>query len=196
MRKLVLQMQTSVDGYVSAADSDLAWQVWDWTERWPWDKALKADFNALLDPIDCILLSRKMAEEGYIDHWAHASRRFPADQNYAFAKKIVDAQKVILTNKLASAHWDRTEIARGGLVPEVNALKRKRGRTIVCFGGVGFASALVREGLVDELQLFVNPIAVSDGRSIFSDARGGMRLRLLASTAYACGIVVNRYQPC
>jgi hypothetical protein len=37
MRKLVLQMQISVDGCVSAADGDLAWQVWDWSERWPVD---------------------------------------------------------------------------------------------------------------------------------------------------------------
>jgi hypothetical protein len=37
MRKLILQMQISVDGFVSAANRDLQWQLWNWGEQWPWD---------------------------------------------------------------------------------------------------------------------------------------------------------------
>jgi dihydrofolate reductase len=80
------------------------------------------------------------------------------------------------------------------MVDGVNALKRGPGRNIIAFGGVGFASSLVAAGLVDEFQLFVNPTAVGDGRSIFEDARSkGLKLHLIGSTSYACGIAVNRY---
>ena len=193
MRKLILQMQMSVDGYVAAANTNLVWQVWDWGDQRTWDDKLSDDFNAVFDSIDCILLSRKMME-GFLDHWAQAAKKFHADPRYAFAQKIVDTNKVVLSNKLDASRWDRTVVAKGGLVEEVNALKRQPGQGIIAFGGVGFASSLVAEGLVDEFQFFVNPTAVADGRSIFSN-RDGTKLRLIQSNSYDCGIVINRYAP-
>jgi dihydrofolate reductase len=196
MRKLILQMQMSVDGHVAAANPELGWQVWNWGEDWTWDDRLKKDFNAVFESIDCILLSRKMAEEGYIDHWGRVAQNRPADPHYAFARKIVEARKVVLTRKLKTSKWDRTEIVHGSMTEEVNALKRRPGRDIIVFGGVGFASSLVAAGLVDEFQFFVNPMAVGGGRSIFGDSRAGMKLELIGSASYDCGIVVSRYAPC
>ena len=79
MRRLVLQMQMSVDGYVAAADPDLVWQVWDWGDHWIWDDQLADDFNAVFRSIDCILLSRKIAQEGFLDHWTAAAKKFPLE---------------------------------------------------------------------------------------------------------------------
>jgi len=195
MRKLILQMQMSVDGYVSPANGDLDWQVWGWGDRWAWDDELKARFNAVFEGIDTILLSRKIVEEGYLDHWGRAAKNHPANPQYAFAQKVVDAQKVVLTGKLETSRWERTVIAHGRMADEVNALKRQGGKDIIAIGGVGFASSLVAEGLVDEFQFFVNPTAVGGGRSVFHDQRKGHKLRLLESTSYECGVVVNRYAP-
>jgi len=194
MRKLILQMQTSVDGYVAAANSNFVWQVWDWKDDYTWDDKLAIDFNAVFDSIDCILLSRKMMEGGYLDHWTQAAKKFPADPRYAFAQKIVDTNKVVLTNKLDNSKWDRTALATGSLVDEIDALKQQPGQDVIAFGGVGFASSLVAEGLVDEFQFFVNPTAVAAGRSIFRN-RDGTKLRLIRSNSYDCGIVLNRYAP-
>jgi dihydrofolate reductase len=189
-------MQMSVDGYVSPANGGLDWQVWGWGDRWAWDDKLKAYFNTVFEGIDTILLSRKIVEEGYLDHWGGAAKNHPADPHYAFAQKVVDAQKVVLTNKLKASRWERTVIARGSMVDEVNALKQQGGKDIIVIGGVGFASSLVTEGLVDEFQFFVNPTAVGGGRSVFHDQRHGHKLQLLQSTAYESGVVVNRYAPC
>ena len=71
-------------------------------------------------------------------------------------------------------------------------LKTKSGGDTMCVGGVRLATALLAQSLVDELQLFVNPTAVRGGRSIFDNV---LRLRLAASKAYDCGVVVNRYAP-
>jgi dihydrofolate reductase len=194
MNKLILQMQMSVDGCMSS-DTDIPWQVWDFSDRWTWDERLQRQFNAGFDTIGCILLSRKMAEEGYLDHWRRIASDHADDPRYAFARKIGQVRKVVLTDKLRASRWEGTELARGGLAEEVNALKREGGGDVICFGGVGFASALVAAGLVDEYQLFVNPAAVGAGRSIFAAQPDGMQLRLLQSTGYDCGVVVNRYAP-
>jgi dihydrofolate reductase len=194
-RRLVLQMQVSLDGYMSADDGLLDWQVWDWGEQWTWDAELRRDFNAVFDTVDCILLSRKMAEEGYLTHWQSAAQRGAGRSEWEFARRVVNVQKVIASRTLRSSRWDRTTIMRGDLARELAAMKMRSGADIIAFGGLGLASSLVEARLVDEFQFFINPTAVGRGKSIFSDVRDGVRLRLLQSKSYACGIVVNRYAP-
>jgi dihydrofolate reductase len=195
VRKLIVQMQMSVDGYVSSANTQLSWQVWNWSDDWTWDDALKDEFNRIFASAGGIVLSRPMIEEGYLGHWSRTATRFPADPNYAFAQRIVELPKFVVTDKLDVSHWERTTIARGGLAPAVQALKQQRGGDLITFGGTGFVSALIAAGLVDEFQFFVNPAAVGSGGSLFRDTQHGTKLRLLRSDSYACGIVVNRYVP-
>lgn len=189
MRKLVLQMQTSVDGRVASDDGD-SWQVWGWGAEWPWDETLKRDFNATLATVGCILLSRPMIEQGYLDHWKRMAKVLQADPNGSFARRIGEVNKVVLSDSLAASRWPCTTIARGPLAEAVRALKQKGAGDIICFGGVSFASALVAAGVVDEYQFYVNPTAVGGGGSIFSRKTP---LRLIGSTSYDCGIVVSRY---
>jgi dihydrofolate reductase len=188
-------MQMSVDGYVSSAHAELSWQVWNWGDDWTWDDALKNEFNRIFASVGGIVLSRPMIEEGYLGHWSRTATRFPADPNYAFAQRVVDLPKFVVTDKLDASQWERTTIVRGGLVPAVRALKQQSGGDLITFGGTGFVTALITEGLVDEFQFFVNPTAVGGGGSLFHDTRQGMKLRLIRSDSYACGIVVNRYVP-
>lgn len=192
MSRLILQMQMSVDGYMSA-DTEIDWQVWDWSDPWTWDKRLKRRFNEVFETIDCVLISRNMAEQGYWDHWEWIARDHAREPDYAFARKVTQSRMVVLTDKLQSPRWERTVPAGGGMVEEVNALKGRIEGAIIVFGGAGFASALVAGGLVDEFQLFVNPAAVGAGHSIFGQLPDG--LQLLDSASYDCGIVVNRYAP-
>ena len=195
MRRLILQMQTSVDGFVSAYGAEMQWQVWNWGPEWSWDARLRQDFNATFEQIDTILLSRKMAEEGYLDHWARTAEQHRGEPDWAFASRIGQVGKVVVTGKLSQARWPRTRIAAGPLAAEVTALKGQVGKDILCFGGTGFASALIENRLVDEVQLYVNPAAVGTGGTIFDSAVGGLLLDRVGSKAYDCGIVVNRYQP-
>lgn len=193
MKKLILQMQMSVDGFVGA-NGDHPWQLWEWGDDISWDEELKQDFNAVFSGIDTILLSRKMAEEGYLSHWGNAAKKYPGDPFYAFAQRIVEASKVVLSDRLKASRWERTTVASGDQPREVEALKAGEGADMAVFGGAGFASSLIAAGLVDEFQLFINPAVLGTGRRIFD--QGGFRnLRLLGSKAYACGMVVNRYAP-
>jgi dihydrofolate reductase len=189
MRKLVLQMQTSIDGRVSSGGGD-SWQVWGWGADWPWDTSLKRDFNATLTAVGCILLSRPMVEQGYLDHWMRMAKVLQADPHGSFAQRIGEVEKVVLSDTLTASRWPRTTVARGPLAEAVGALKRVGAGDIICFGGVGFASALVAAGVVDEYQFYVNPTAVGSGKSIF---RTTTPLRLISSTSYDCGIIVSRY---
>ncbi len=192
MATLTLQMQMSVDGKVAAADPDLDWLLWDWVPPSPWDPGLLATFNETLDPIDHVLLSRPMVEGGYVDHWTTVAREHGGDPDYAFAERITMAQKVVVTDQELHGTWARTSTRGGGLDAAVRSVKDESDGGVVAFGGTSFATALLELGLVDELQLYVNPTAAGQGSTIFS---AGMRFALLKALTYDCGIVVMRYVP-
>jgi dihydrofolate reductase len=197
MRKLILQMQMSVDGFCSDADSGLGWLVWDWSDKWTWDEGLKRDFNAIFASVGCILLSRKMAEEGYLGHWGRMAEKHAGERDFAFAERILATEKAIVSRKLKESVWEKTKVIPGGIAKAVAGLKDERGEggDIIVFGGVGFASALVSAGLVDEFQFFVNPCVLGKGYSIFGKMRSRLGLRLVRSDSYRCGVVLNRYVP-
>jgi dihydrofolate reductase len=196
MSRLIVQMQTSADGYVEAADPAVRWQIWDWGPHCPWDDELKRDFNQTLRAVDRILLSRKMVEDGYLDHWARTAASHPDEPDYAFAGRIGDAEKIVFSTAGGGPlRWPRTRWAAGGLAATIARLKGGPGADMIAFGGTGFAAALASAGVVDEYQLYVNPTAVGRGESLFRSVAGGLRLTLVRSGSYACGMVVNTYTP-
>lgn len=192
MRPLIVQMQISVDGRV--ASSGPPWTLWNfgWNGAWNWDDELKRRFNAGFERCDAIVLSRPMAEEGYIDHWTRAGQQ-RGEPEFDFARRIAALEKIVVSQRIERAPWPRTRIARGELVSAVTAIKAEPGRGLLCFGGTGFVAALTTAGLVDEFELYLNPAAAGGGDSIFPG--NGLALELLDSQAYACGMVVNRYRP-
>jgi dihydrofolate reductase len=195
MRKLILQMQISADGYVGRAGEGPGWQVWNWGPECPWDAPLKARFNAVFRDVDTILLSRKILESGYLDHWSKCARDCGDNPGFAFARRIVDARKVAFSKTLQNTRWKGVELARRPLVEEVNILKAEPGRDLIAFGGAGFASALIADDLVDEYQFYVNPVALGEGLSIFKERGIDSNLELREAEGFACGIVVICYRP-
>lgn len=165
---MILQMQMSVDGYLGRKDEGPDWQVWDWGKDCTWDEKLIREFNRFFENVDCILLGRNIIEGGYLDHWTEMAKLYPAQTEFAFAQKVLDARKIVFLRTLTGSKWPRTEIAKLPLADEVRKLKAESGKTIVAFGGVGLATSLIESNVVDELQFYVNPVAMCDGLTIFN----------------------------
>ena len=184
MRKLKLQMQITVDGFVAGPQGQLDWMTWDM------DEALISFITRLTDTSDTILLGRKMTE-GFIKYWEQVLTQ-PDSPEYSFAQKMVGIPKVVFSKTLAKVDGQNVRVENGPIVDAVTRLKNEEGKDIVVYGGATFVSSLIENGLIDELNLFVNPVAIGEGLQIFGARRP---LKLTASTAYASGIVVNRYEP-
>jgi dihydrofolate reductase len=193
MRNLILQMQTSIDGFVARTDGDLNWLVWNFSDNWTWDTGLQTEFNHIFTAIDGIVLSGDMGAGGYIDHWTGMANDHRNDPQFAFAQKIADVPKSIFSNTLKTPHRENTSIISGDLTEKINALKGQDGKGLITFGGASFAASLRRSGLVDELQLFVNPVVLGSGISIFQGIPN-LKPELLGGKGYACGISVLKYR--
>ena len=184
MRKLKLQVQVTADGFVAGPEGQLDWMTWEMDEK------LKALISGLADTSDTLLLGRKMTG-GFIKYWEHASTQ-PESPDYLFARKMVDIPKIVFSKTLDHVDGQNVRVENGELSEAVNHLKRAPGKDIIVYGGATLVSSLIENGLIDELNLFVNPVAIGNGMRIFKDRRP---LTLMASVAYPCGIVVNTYKP-
>lgn len=184
-RKLKLQVQISVDGFIAGENGEMDWMTWNWGDD------IKNYVKELTDSMDTIILGRKLAE-GFIPHWL-AIAEDPKNPEYEFGKQMTDPHKVIFTKTLDNVEWKTTELAKGNLVEEINRLKSQNGKDIIVYGGAEFVSNLIKEGLIDELHLFVNPAAIGKGMSIFNKLDQKQDLILFHSQAFDCGINVLSY---
>ena len=187
MRKLKLQMQMTIDGFVAGSNGELDWMAFDMD-----DKKSIAFLNTLTDSSDTILMGRRMTE-GFVNYWTSVLEN-PESPEYEFAKKMVDTSKVVFTKTLDESPWANTVLAKGDIVEEVNRLKNQTGKDIIVYGGADFVSSLIKENLIDEYIFFINPTAIGRGMTIFGKLEDkGSSLKLNSSQSYNCGIVVNTY---
>ncbi len=186
MRKLKLQVQITIDGYIAGPEGQLDWMTWNW------DQKLVENTEKLTDPVTTILLGRKMAD-GFISHWAKV-KADPQSPEHSAGVKFTDTHKVVFSKTMDSSIWPNTDLAKGDLAAEVNRLKSEDGGDIIVYGGTGFVSSLIRENLIDEYHLFVNPVILGSGMRIFDKADSRQKLRSAGSTSFDCGITVLQYR--
>jgi dihydrofolate reductase len=161
---------------------------------WNWDDELKKYTADLTYSFDTIILGRKMTD-GFISHWTNIVENQPDSPEYDSAKIFVDTPKVVFTKTLDESEWENTTLAKGDIVDEVKKLKNQKGKDIIVYGGVNFVSSLIKNNLIDEYHLFINPAAIGKGLELFKEVDSKISLKLVKSTSFDCGIVVNQYQP-
>ena len=184
MRKLKLQMQITVDGFVAGSEGQL-----DWMNPIT-DEKLNAFINHLTDTSDTILLGRKMTA-GFVQYWEQVITQ-PSSPEYSFAQKMVSTPKVVFSKTVDRVDGQNVQVEKGSIVEAVNQLKHQAGKDIIVYGGATFVSSLIENGLIDELNLFVHPVAIGTGMRVFG---GRTALKLTDSVAYANGVVVSIYEP-
>ena len=192
MRKVKLQMQMTINGYVAQPNGENDWMTWN-----P-DDELIAFMNSLIDSSDTLLLGRKLVTDGFIKYWENALEKNP---DTPFAKKIIDIPKVVFTKTLDKSTWNNTTLAKGNLAEEIANLKKSRpasggsgSKDILVFGGAGFVSSLIKEGLIDEYHLIVNPTAIGNGMTIFNSLNGIQKFSPIQAKLYPGGKTVLSYK--
>jgi dihydrofolate reductase len=184
MRKLKLQMQMTINGYVGGPNGKNDWMTWN-----PDDEFL-AFLVSLIDSSDTLLLGRKTAET-IIPYWENTAASNPA---HPFAKKIVDIPKVVFTRTTGNSIWKNTTLAKGNFTEEIDRLKKQNGKDILVFGGAGFVSSLIKEGLIDEYHLIVNPTAIGNGMTIFNSLNEIRQFSPVQAKLYPGGKTVLSYK--
>ena len=193
MRKLILGMSVSADGFVCGPDYEV-----DWLMRTR-DSSVKDWIEKSLSEAGVHIMGRRTFEV-MAPYWATSSDQLAEPMNKI--PKVVFS-KGDFTSILPFDHSDQklsphaftwtNAIIATDLVTDITELKQKEGKPILAHGGVGFAQELVKYGLVDEFRFCVHPVVIGKGISIFGTTPSLIDLQLLSTTAFESGAIINIY---
>jgi dihydrofolate reductase len=193
MRKIIAALQVSVDGFIEGPNGELDWAMAEDEETW-------SDVFEMLTHVDTFILGRVMYP-AYEQYWL-AILANPADvlpfsgktaskNEIAYARLADKTPHIVVSRTLDNVAWKTTRIVRD--VEEIRKLKQQPGKDMHVVGGATLVSSLMHLGLIDELQLLVNPLILGGGKALFKDVKERHALQLVRAKPLQSGKVSLTY---
>jgi dihydrofolate reductase len=179
MRRVVLQMGTTLDGFVHGAKGYADWGLP------PEDDEIVAWKAASLREAGTHIMGRS-TYEAMASVWPTATG--------VYADVMNEIPKVVFSKSLTRADWPESRIAGGDLAEDILRLKREPGGVILAHGGTTFVDSLVRERLIDEYRLVIHPVAIGHGTGLFGELREPLRVDLVDTRTFPSGTVIHVYR--
>ena len=183
MRKVIYSMNPSLDGYIAGPDG-----TFDWSAP---DEELHRFHNERVRELGAHFLGRRLYET--MVYWETADQDPSAPEHMLeFARLWQALPKIVFSNTLETVEGN-TRLATGGIAEEVAALKQQPGGDIAV-GGAGLAASFIKLGLIDEYQIFVNPVVVGGGTPFFPALDEQINLELVETRTFGSRVVYLRYR--
>lgn len=184
MRKIIMQMSVSLDGYFEGPDREIDWHLVDEELHLHMNEGLKAMGG---------FLSGRVGHELMAAYWPTADADPQSSPAVAeFAGIWRDMPKYVYSRTLERADWNTT-IVRDVVAEEVRELKARPGGDLV-LGGADLAASFLRLGLVDEFRIYVHPVLLGRGRAPFPDPGTLTALRRTGTRTFGNGVVLLQYE--
>jgi dihydrofolate reductase len=179
VRKIKSNFFMSLDGVVESPDK--------WHFQY-FDDEMGAAVSGGFATADALLMGRVLYED-----WA---AYWPAHADEPFGDVMNSIKKYVVSNSLQSAEWQNSEIISGDVAQKITDIKAQEGGDIAMSGSPTTVRWLLREGLIDELNLLVHPIAVGQGMArLFPPDEPSIRLDLLSAQTFKSGVLNLSYAP-
>jgi dihydrofolate reductase len=185
MKKLILSLHTTLDGFVAGPNGEM-----DWIKL---DDELFDVVGTFTDTADTALYGRVTYEmmENYWPTAANQPNATKHDREHSEWYKRVD--KVVLSNTIQSNEMNKLKVISENIYSEINNLKQQTGKNIIMFGSPSAAHTLMEHNLVDEYWLFINPVILGQGIPVFASINQKVKLKLLMTKVFACGVTGLNY---
>jgi dihydrofolate reductase len=184
MRKIVLMLSVSLDGFVEGPNREIDWHLVD--------DELHRHFNEVLGAMGAFL-SGRVTYELMAGFWPTAdsdpSSTVPMVE---FAGIWRDMPKIVYSGTLERADWNTT-VVRDVVAEEVMELKAQPGGDLA-LGGADLAATFMRLDLIDEYRLYVHPVVIGRGKPLFPPSDTRIHLQLAETRTFGNGVVLLRYQ--
>jgi dihydrofolate reductase len=180
MRDIVAVEFVSVDGVAESPEK--------WTGPYM-DDEIEQTMQAGMDASDAMLLGRRTYEE-LAAYWADKTA-----EDDPYADYINATQKFVVSTTLNSVEWRNSTLITGDVAEELVELKRQPGKDIAIIGSPTLMRSLLRDGLLDRLDLHVFPVVLDAGKRLFEQGIGELSLDLVDSRTFKTGVVSLAYGP-
>lgn len=169
MRKVVLQLAVSLDGYIEGPNGEFDWCFTDQ------DYGMSEFFKR----IDSLFIGRK-SYELTMAMGDTGMPAFPKLTEYVFSTTLNEVKPGAI-------------LIKGDTEAEVKRIKKEPGKDIWLFGGASLTASLLNLGLIDEINLAVHPIILGGGKPLFSNIKDRIPLTLADTKTYSSGLVSLTY---
>lgn len=181
MRRVVMWNMVTLDGLF---EGPKAWEI-DWHE-YVWGDELE-QFSLDQSKSIGMLLFGRLTYQGMAAYWSSATGDVAEFMN--------SVPKVVFSRTLDRADWNNTRLVTGKVEEEVARLKQQPGKDLFIFGSADLSGALIRQNLIDEYRLGLNPLILGGGKPLFGQGLNRVRLKLLEARPLKSGVVILRYEP-
>jgi len=171
MRKLILYIATSLDGYIAKPNDDLSFLSIVQKEGEDYG------YSAFVDTVDTVILGRRTYD------WVTNQVEFPHSDKQTFI--ITRTPRPCIGN---------INFYTGDLTELITKLKEEEGKTIFCDGGAEIVNELLKNDLLDEMIISVIPVLVGDGIRLFKDGRPEQNLKLMGVKSFDTGLLQMHYK--
>ncbi len=166
------------------ADGGLDWHLQNWTSD------MAQLLGQHLNQADTLLLGRN-TYNAMAAYWPAVSTDLCISrEDIPYADLINNIQKVVCSSTLKDLSWNNSQIIKGNLRQQIIKLKQQSGKDIIVYGSHKLVQYLTQHDLVDEYILWMYPIAIAQGMSLFKHAQN---LKLVRSHQFPSGVVVLHY---
>jgi dihydrofolate reductase len=174
MRKLILGLAVTLDGYIEGQNGEYDWCFTDQ------DYGL----NEFFTRVDSIFIGRKSYE---------MAQQYAENNNGEFVPGMPLMTEYVFSTRLSSVKKGAILIAEDS-INAAQRIKAQLGKDIWLYGGASLTDAFMKAGLVDELWLSVHPMLLGSGKPLFRGSDSRTKLTLLESKTYESGLVSLRYR--
>jgi dihydrofolate reductase len=176
MRKIIEYTLVSVDGVF---DNPQNWGAMSFRD----DAYLRDGLNLLL-ACDAMLMGRRTYE---------ISAKIWPSKSDPWALRLNAMQKYVFSSTLEKADWNNSTIVRGDVVAEVTKLKQQEGRDLLTWGHGLLAETLLKQHLIDVLDVSIHPVVVGHGKLFFREGEN-VKLKLVGTKSFS-KIVKLTFEP-
>lgn len=185
MRKVVLFMLVSLDGYFEGPKHDLSWHNVD------------GEFNefaiAQTRSVGALLFGRRTYQL-MEDYWPTEVAR---KTDPIVANLMNTTPKIVFSRTLKKVteteHWKNVRLIKDDVKEEIMKLKKRSGKDLAVYGSSNFCVTLLEMGLLDEIRLLVNPVIIGKGTPLFAGIKKRLDFKLLNTKTFKNGNVLLFY---
>ena len=180
MKKIFVFMNVSLDGYFEGPGHDISGFTKDYEA-----------FSSRPDQeIDTLLWGHKTYD--MMKFWSTPQGEETAPE---IAKFMNERLKLVASHTPFEPGWRNVRVISGDVVGEVRRIKEQPGGNIIIFGSNTLCVSLMQVGLIDELQIVVNPVVFGEGTPLLKGLPEKTELTLLETRRFKSGAVLLAYQP-
>jgi dihydrofolate reductase len=183
MRRVTVFNFVTLDGFFKGPNGDI---------RWHRHGAEEGDYAAEGLRSGATLLFGRVTYEMMAGYWPTPTAMENAP---VVAAGMNQADKIVFSRTLKKTEWQNTRILSGNIVDQIRKMKQMPGKDMTLLGSGTIVAQFAEEGLIDEYQIMVDPVALGRGTPIFNGIKHKLDFKLTMTRPFKSGVVLLCYQP-